>query len=119
MARSLIVVTDIVRAGTAPIAATVANATDDHYFTGNDGNVFLEIISTDGSSQTVEIVPNPTLTADGLTVSNLTITIPANSTRFAGPFKVTTFKQNAALDVYVNPSVSTTLTFRAWRLPSS
>ncbi len=118
MARSQIVVTPIIRAGATPITQTTADATNDHYFT-NDGLTFLEIISTDAGAQTVEIVPNPSFTADGLTVASLSIAVPAGATRLAGPFKVTTFKQSAALDVYVNPSVSTTLKFRAWRLPAA
>ncbi len=119
MPRVIIPITEIIRAGVAPPTEVTADATNNHYFTGNDSNVFLVIVSTDAATQTVAIVPSPTFTADGLTVSNLVISVPAGATRFAGPFKVTTFKQNTALDVYVNPSVSTTLKFRAWRLPAA
>ena len=118
MPRVVIPVTSIVRAGATPPTQVTADATNNHYFTGNDGLVFLEIVSTDASSRTVSVVPNPSFTADGLTVSSLVITIPAGATRLAGPFKVSTFRQNTASDVYVNPSVATTLLFRAWRLPA-
>ena len=117
MARGQIPVTDIVRAGVAPAAQTDADATNDHYFINADGRVFLEIVSSDGSQQTVAIQPAPGLTADGLTVSALTITIPAGVTRVCGPFRVATFKQNASYHLYLDPSVSTTLKFRAYRLP--
>lgn len=118
MARSEIVVTEIARGGTAPIGATTANSTDDHYFV-NTGREYLEIVSTDAGAQTVEIVVNPSYSADGLVVSNLSIAVPAGATRLAGPFRIQTFKQNASNHVYVNPSVSTTLTLRAWRLPAA
>lgn len=118
MARSAITVTDIARSGTAPISQTDADATNKHYFINSDGKVYLEIVSSDAGSQTVLVQPNPDLTADGLSVSALTITIPAGATRLAGPFRVNTFKQNASYHVYIDPSVSTTLKFRAWRLPA-
>ncbi len=117
MARTLVPITEIVRSGATPPSATVADATNDHYFTGNDGRVYLEIVSTDAGAQTVTVKAAPTFSADGLTVGDLVISIPAGATRRAGPFRVSTFKQNASADVYFDPSVSTTLTFRAWRLP--
>ena len=118
MARVIIPITEIDRDGVAQPSQVTADATNDHYFTGNDGKVLLEIVSTDGSPQTVEIVAGPSFTADGLTVNNLSIAVAAGATIYAGPFRVTTFRQNAANDVYVNPSVSTTLKFRAYRLPA-
>jgi hypothetical protein len=110
MARSQITVTNISRSGVAPIAQTTADATNKHYLINSDALVFLEIVSTDGSPQTVGIAASPTFTADGLT---------AGGTVLAGPFKVSTFKQNSSYHLYVNPSVSTTLKFRAWRLPAA
>jgi len=115
MARSQITVTDIARSGTAPISQTTADASNKHYFV-NDGMTYLEIVSTDAGSQTVTVKVNPSYTADSLVVNDLTITIPAGTTRLAGPFKVYTFKQDSSNDAYVDPSVSTTLKFRAWRL---
>lgn len=117
MARSQIPITDIARAGIAPPSQVTADATNKHYVDSQAGDVFLEIISTDGSSQSVVVEANPALSNDGLTVSNLTLTIPAGATRLCGPFRKTSFRQSADLDrMYVNPSVSTTLQFRAYRL---
>ena len=118
MARVVIPVTNIDRDGVAAPSQVTADATNDHYFAGNDNRVFLEIVSTDGGAQTVEIVANPSLTADGLTVGNLSIPVAAGATVLAGPFRVGTFKQDINNTVYVNPSVSTTLKFRAYRLPA-
>ena len=118
MPRVSIPVTDIDRDGVVAPSQVTADATNDHFFTLNDGKVFLEIVSTDGSPQTVEVVTSPTFFSDGLTLTNLSIAVAAGGTVYAGPFRVTTFKQNATNDVYVNPSVSTTLKFRAYRLPA-
>lgn len=118
MPRVVIPVTDIDRDGVAQPSQVTADATNNHYFTGNDGNVLLEIVSTDGGAQTVEVVTSPTLFTDGLTVTNLAIPVAAGATVYAGPFRVVTFSQNATNDVWLNPSVSTTLKFRCYRLPS-
>lgn len=117
MPRVEIPVTSTVRAGVAQPALTNGDATNDHYITGGaDGLTLVEIVSTDGSSRTVEVVPNPNLTADGLTVSNEVITVGAGLTVVAGPWRTNTFKQNTTNDLYLNPSVSNTLDFRAYRL---
>lgn len=118
MPRVEIPVTEITRDGVAQPAQTTADATNDHYIAVNDGRVLVEIISTDAGAQTVEVVPNPSLTADGLTVSNLSIAVGAGATVYAGPFRFTTFKQDSSGMMYLNPSVSTTLKFRAYNLPN-
>jgi len=67
----------------------------------------------------VEIVPNPALfVADGLTINNLSIAVSAGATRYAGPFRTSTYKQDSSNTLYLNPSVSTTLKFRAYRVPT-
>lgn len=122
MARSQIPVTTITRAGATPPSQTTADATNNHYIEGTDntGEWFLEVISSDAGSQSVTVVANPNLSSDGLTVSNLSITIAAGVTRLCGPFKPNTFKQPSDSNrVYVNPSVSTTLKFRAYRLTAT
>lgn len=117
MARSTIAVTSIVRSGTTPISATTSDSTNKHSFT-NTADVYLEIVSSDAGSQTVTIKANPSYTSDGLVVSDLVITVAAGATKLAGPFKIYTFRQNSAGLTYVDPSVSTTLAIRAWRLPA-
>lgn len=117
MPRVDIPVTEIDRDGVAQPALTNGDATNDHSVTGGaDGLTILEIVSTDAGAQTVEVVPNPAMTADGLTVNNLSIAVAAGTTVFAGPFRTNTFKQDASNTLYVNPSVSNTLDFRAWRI---
>lgn len=117
MPRVQIPVTEIDRDGVAQPSLTNGDATNDHYVTGGaDGLTVLEIVSSDGGAQTVEIPPNPALTADGLTVGNLSIAVAAGATVVAGPFRTNTFKQDTANTLWVNPSVSNTLDFRAYRL---
>lgn len=117
MPRVEIPVTSTVRAGVAQPALTNGDATNDHFITGGaDGLTLVEIVSSDAGAQTVEVVPNPNLTADGLTVSNEVIAVAAGATVVAGPWRTNTFKQNATNDLYLNPSVSGTLDFRAYRL---
>lgn len=119
MARVQIPVTEVDRDGVAQPSLTNGNATDDHYVTGGaDGRTMLEIVSTDAGAQTVEIVPSAAFSPDGLTVGNLSIPVAAGVTVLAGPFRTSTFKQDTANVLWVNPSVSDTLDFRAYRLPT-
>lgn len=111
--------TTVDRDGVAQASLTNGDATNDHFVTqGADGRTFLEIVSSDAGAQTVEIVPNPEFTVDGLTVSNLSIAVAAGATVLAGPFRTSTFKQDASNTLWVNPSVSNTLDFRAYYLPT-
>lgn len=117
MPRVEIPVTEIDRDGVTQPSLTNGDATNDHYITGGaDGLTVIEVVSTDAGAQTVEIPPNPSLTADGLTVGNLSIAVAAGATVVAGPFRTNTFKQDTANTLWVNPSVSNTLDFRAYRL---
>lgn len=117
MPRVQIPVTDIERDGSTQPAVTNGDATNDHYVTGGaDGLTILEIVSSDAGAQTVEIEPNPNLTVDGLTVDNLSVAVAAGATVLAGPFRTNTFKQDTDNTLYVNPSVSNTLDFRAYRI---
>lgn len=119
MPRVEIPVTVVDTGGETQPALTNGNATDDHYVTGGaDGRTMLEIVSSDAGAQTVEVVPSPTLVLpDGLTVNNLSIPVAAGATVVAGPFRTTTYKQDTDNTLWVNPSVSNTLDFRAYRLP--
>lgn len=98
-----------------PPAQTAGDATNDHYFTGNDGNVFVEVENANGSSQTVTVHYAPSA-LPGATVAADTITIPTGETRYLGPFSPSKFNQNQAKDVYLDPSVATDVKFRALRI---
>lgn len=117
MPRVAIPVNAIVREGLAQPAQVTADSGNKHYVEGNDGQVFIEIVSTDGSPRTVTVLPAPSASADGLTISPLVLTIAAGATGYFGPFKPSTFNQDMiAKQVWLDPSVSTTLKFRAYKL---
>jgi len=115
-------VNEIIESGLNPLVIQISSdAINNHYFINID-KTYLEIVSTDSGSQSITVVSSATV--DELAVADLTITIPAGATRLAGPFNTYTFNQFAAGDSYgafkavlVNPSVSGTLKFRAFRLP--
>jgi hypothetical protein len=96
-------------------ALTNGDATNDHYFTGNDGQVVLEVVSTDAGSQTVTIKRSPTLRA-GSPPSDEVVTVGISAILVLGPFATSEFNQNSSGDVYFDPSVSNTLDFRAYRV---
>lgn len=99
---------------TTPPSQVNGDATNDHYFTGNDGLVFLEVVSSDAGAQTVSIDYAPTY-APIVDIPAQVESIPAGATRLLGPFAPTAFDQNPDGDVYFDPSVSTTLKFRAYK----
>jgi hypothetical protein len=120
MPRVEIPVTEIVRAGVAPPAQVNGDATNDHFIDDNDGTLFIEVVSSDGSPQTVSVQPNPGYNADGLTVSALSLSVPAGATRLFGPFKPNTFNQDTVNKrLHVDPSVSTNLKFRCYRFSAA
>lgn len=96
-------------------AVTNGDATNKHYITGNDGQVILQVVSSDAGSQTVTIKRAPTY-GGGVPASDEVVTVAAGITRELGPFSPGEFNQNAAKDVYFDPSVSNTLDFRAYRI---
>jgi len=102
--------------GTVPIAQLIANATNKHFFQNNDGQVYVEIENVGGSA-TVDFLPAPSLPTDGLTVDPLSVGVTAG-TLLVGPFKRSTFNQDGNGTVFINPDTSTTVKFRAYRLPS-
>lgn len=122
MPRVEIPVTEIARSGVRVdnVAQVTGDATNDHYIAENDGRVYLEIENENVGSQTVDIEANPSPggTFDGLAIEPLTLTIPAGQTFLFGPFRPYTFQQDSDGMMHVNPSVSTDLKFRAFRLPS-
>lgn len=96
-------------------AVTNGDATNDHYFTGNDGKVILQVVSSDAGAQTVTVKRSPFLQG-GVPASDEVVSVAAGATRELGPFATSEFNQNRAGDVYFDPSVSNTLDFRAYRV---
>lgn len=106
--------------GQALPAVTNGDATNDHYFTGNDGQVILRVVSSDAGSQTVTIKRSPLLRV-GAPPADEVVTVAAGATMELGPFAESEFNQNrrsstSGGDVYFDPSVSSTLDFLAYRV---
>ena len=115
-------INEIVREGliVTAIPTEVADASNGNTVEGNDGTIFLEVISTDGSAQTVTVAANPALTADGLTIMPLVLTIAAGDTSWFGPFRPSTFNQDTVDNALaLTPSVSGTLEFRVYKLTAA
>ena len=119
MARSQLTVTEVVRAGVAQPAEQSSDASNNHYIESTDADDvwWMEVRNANASPQTVTVVANPSLSSDGLTVSNYSNTIAAGATETMGPFKLSTFKQTSDSNrVYINPSVTTDLKFRVYKI---
>jgi hypothetical protein len=86
MARQSVTTQPITRAGTVPTAAS-PNADGDIVDTG--ATVFLLVANTGASAATVTVQAQATF--DGLAVSNLTVPLPANTTKVVGPLSTGTF----------------------------
>lgn len=96
-------------------AVTNGDSTNKHYLTGNDGQVMLQVVSSDASSRTVTVKRAPSY-GGGVPASDEVVTVAAGVTMEIGPFSPGEFNQNTAKDVYFDPSVSNTLDFRAYRV---
>lgn len=101
--------------GVAQPAVVNGDATNDHYLTGNDGRVILEVVSSDGGAQTVTVHRSAAF-QPGIILPDEVVSIPAGQTWELGPFPADEFNQNSSGDVYFDPSVSNTLDFRAYRV---
>ncbi len=111
MARVDVPVTTTNRDGVAPPAQTDADAANMHSLV-NDGRTTIEIVSSDAADQTVDF-EIPSGAVDGQPVTPKTVNVPAGETRIAGPFPRGVYNQVGG-ELWFNPSVSTTLKFRAY-----
>ena len=103
--------------GVEESAAVNADSTNDHYLTGNDGTVELEVENTTGSSVTVSV--HYAALAD-VPSSPEVVTIPNNKVYVIGTFAPDLFNQNGDGDVYFDPSVtSASLKFKARKVARS
>jgi hypothetical protein len=116
MPRTVIPVTTLSRSGVAPPAQTSSDQSNGMYVANNNGRIIFEIISTDGSSRTVGFAVSTT--ADGQAIADRTITLSAGGTAICGPYPPTYYNQTDG-SLNINPSVNTTLKFRAYKLPSN
>ena len=118
MPRVEITAEEVDRTTSVQPATVDSDATNDMVVLGGaDGLTILEVENVGGSPATLEVVANPALQGpDDLTITNLTITVPAGDVVVRGTFRTSSYKQNANNDLYVNPSVTTDLKIRAYRV---
>jgi hypothetical protein len=112
MARVSIPVTTIDRTGEAPPAQVNADSVNKNQLDANDGRTIIEIVSSDAGAQTVAF-EIPGSLVDGQAVTPKAITVPAGATRYIGPFPKAIYNQTGG-ELFLDPSVSTTLKFRAY-----
>jgi hypothetical protein len=120
MARSQLTVTEVVRAGVTQPAVQNSDPTNDHYIesTDADDTWWIEANNTSGTTRTITVTANPSLSSDGLTVSDYSNTITTGVVELMGPFKLGTFKQTADSNrVYVNVDGSAAdVLFRVYKI---
>jgi len=117
MPRVEIPVQTITRLSVSPGSQITADATNDHYISGNDGRIFVEIISTAVATESVTF--ETPFSLDDLALEDQVIYVGPSATRYAGPFPTSTFNQTGVGDenkLFIDPSVSTTLKFRAYKV---
>lgn len=100
---------------TTPPSQTNSDATNDHYFTGNDGSVFIEVFNNNAAQKYVDVLYSPTY-APIATVAAQREQVPAGATRLLGPFEDGAFNQNGDGHVYFDPELSTDLKFRVYKV---
>lgn len=94
-----------------------SDATNGHYFTGNDSETVLEVFNNNVAAKWVRV-----RFGRGVGMAFLSGTpyhqesIPAAATGYLGPFDPGTFDQNNARDVYFDAEVATDLKFRVYRM---
>jgi hypothetical protein len=93
---------------TTPVSPTLNAAANGGNTFANNGRVLLNI--RNGSAVTLTATISTTYAPAGLTLSNMTVTVPAGQERIAGPFDPTLFNDSGGA-VTANWSVTVTVTF--------
>lgn len=94
MARLDLTVQKVTRAG-KDIGSGQAVLTADNAEVTNDGKTILKLENTTGAAKTVTFITAATQLADpALTVEDQAYVVPANDTRWIGPFPPTTYNQS-------------------------
>lgn len=112
MARAVLTVTDITRAGIAPPSETTGNPTDNHLLP-NDGRTFLLVRNANGSSTARTLTVRLQGSVDGQGITPKTYSIAAGASRYIGPFDTSRYGTSTQVDVD-----NAELRLIAMRLPS-
>lgn len=96
MARVVIPVTEITKAGIAPATEVNGDATNNHYF-ANDSRTFLVVRNGGASTRTLTV--KFAATVDGQAVTSRTYSLATTVTRFIGPFETGPYGTTVNVDV--------------------
>jgi len=110
MARTVLAVQDVVRAGLNPVYSA---ANVDGHSIQNDGRTALHVKT--GATPCTVTFQTPG-TVDGLAVADRTVALGATEERIIGPFPPTQYNQPTGDGVYVDFSAVTSVTVAALRL---
>jgi len=120
MARINLPVNLIGRTITQPPSWVTATGAEGLVFSGNDGRVFLEVLSsTTGQQFTVltGLILSNELSVPEFAVEDTVANVSSASTEYKfGAFQTNIYNQPSSQDVYIDHDVSAVLQFRAWRL---
>lgn len=115
MARTVLPIVSIIRAGVSQAIASYADITNGHQIVGNDGRTFVELVNVSNAG-TVNVTFDVAAVYDGdLTITDLIVALAPGSTKYAGKFKAGVFNQGASESVYFDVG-STGISLRGYRL---
>ena len=114
MARTELTVQSIIKTGLTPSYSQPAN-TDGIKFDNDGVRVFFAVLNSTSTISTITI--QTPQTADGLALSERTVTVGAAVEKWIGPFAVATYNQSDGM-VYVDLSATTTHTIAVAKVPA-
>lgn len=98
MARGILPLTQISRAGVAPVAETAGDAVNGHQ-ASNDGSMFVLLHNTNSGSTARTATIHLAESVDGQAVAPRTVAVPAASSRYVGPFPESQYGAAVLVDV--------------------
>ncbi len=117
MARTILPIVEIIRAGVSQAIATFADITNGHQIMENNGKTFVELVNVSNAG-TVNATFDVAAVYDGdLTITDIIVALAPGSTKYVGPFKRGVFNQGPSESVYFDIA-STGVSLRGYKLES-
>lgn len=115
MARTILPIVEIIRAGVTQAVASFADITNGHQIMGNTGREFVELVNVSNAGS-VNATFDVAAVYDGdLTVADIIVAIAPGGTKYVGPFKRGVFNQGASESVFFDVG-STGVSLRGYKL---
>lgn len=115
MARTVLPITSIIRAGVTQAIATYADITNGHQIVGNDGRTFIELINVSNAGSVNVTFDVAAVYDGGLSIVDLIVAVAPGGTKYVGPFKTGAFNQGTSEALYFDIG-STGISLRGYRL---